>query len=252
MRIKCGADHSQLMRWNLKNIVSIGGIVGCVVLSLLLFQTCENNSDLKRDLDSTKNFLDIEKDQRISRDSIHAQEMYEMEQNLMSEISARKLLEDEFERFKKITSHIRTEFVTRIDTFFIPYDPDSNDIINDYVDCVPIDTVRAHFIQTPKKVNYSDQWFEFSGIVDSSGLTIDTMSMVNKFDVTIGWKKPDKPFKFLRKKEPVVELISYSPYTKVSYVNNIVVDGKQGNFFTGKVLPAALGFAAGYGVAKIK
>ena len=239
------------MRWNLKNIVSISGIVGCVVLSLLLFQTCENNSDLKRDLDSTKNFLDVEKDQRISRDSIHAQEMYEMEQNLMSEISARKLLEEEFKRFKEIQSHVRAELITRVDAMFIPYDPDSNNIINDYADCVPMDTVRKYFIQASKEVNYGDTWFAFSAIVDSLGLTIDSMSMINKFDVTIGWKKPDKPFKFLRKKQPVVELISYNPYTKINYVNNITVEGKQGGIL-GNILSAGAGFAAGCGVAKIK
>lgn len=232
------------MRWLKENIAFALCIAGCIVLSLFLFQECEHNSDLKRDLESTNNFWETEKEQWISRDSIKTHDIAEMEQNLMSEISARKLLEEEFKRFKEIQSHVRSELITRIDTMFIPYDPDSNNIINDYTDCIPIDTVRKYFLQTPKGVGYNDTWFAFSGTVDSIGLTIDSLSMINKFDVTIGWKKPDKPFKFLRKKQPVVELISYNPYTKVNYVNNIVVDKKE-SIFNSKLAYAIYGTAAG-------
>ena len=75
--------------------------------------------------------------------------------------------------------------------------------------------------------------------------------MINKFDVTIGWKKPDKSFKFLRKKIPVVELISYSPYSKINYVNNVVVDDNKSNIFTSKPAMVVYGAAAGYIFAKI-
>jgi len=233
------------MKWLKRNIVPSALLAVSIVLSLFLFQECEHTSQLEQDLEATNNFLEIEKQQSISRDSIHAQDIVEMKQNLMSEVSARMLLEEEFERFKEISSHVRTETVTRIDTMFIAYNPsDTNDIINDYTDCIPIDTVRAYFIQTPKGINYADTWFAFSGTVDSIGLTIDSMSMVNKFDVTIGWKKPDKPFKFLRRKEPVVELISYSPYTQVNYINNIVVDKKE-SIFNSKLAWAVYGTTAG-------
>lgn len=240
------------MRWLKENIVSSLCIVGCIVLSLFLLQECKNSSNLRQNLNSTSSFLEIEKQQSISRDSIHAQDVKIMEQNLMSETAARILLQDEFERFKEISSHVRAETITRIDTMFIVYESESDDIINEYTDCIPIDTVRAYFIQSPKRVRYADTWFAFAGIVDTIGLNIESMSMVNKFDVTVGWKKPDKPFKFLRRKKPVVELTSYNPYTKVNYVNNIVVENRQSNLFTNVILPSAAGFVAGYGVAKIK
>jgi len=232
------------MRWIKENIAFCLCIAGCIVLSLFWLRECEHSSDLERDLESTNNFWETEKEQMISRDSIHIHDMKEMEQNLMSEVSARILLEEEFERFKEISSHVRTETVTRIDTMFIAFDPDSNNIINDYTDCIPVDTVRAYFIQTPKGVGYADTWFAFSGTVDSIGLTIDSLSMINKFDVTIGWKKPDEPFKFLRKKQPVVELVSYNPYTKVNYINNIVVDNKE-SIFNSKAAWAIYGATAG-------
>lgn len=233
------------MKWIKENIAFTVCIALAIVLSLFLFQECEHSSDLERDLKSTYNFLDIEKTQSISRDSVHAHDIKVMEQNIMSEEAARMLLEKEFERFKEIQSHVRSEITTRIDTFFIPYDSSTNDIILDYDGYMPIDTVRKYFVQIPKGVNYADTWLAFSGSIDSIGLSIDSMSMINKFDITIGWKKPDKPFKFLRRKQPIAEIVSYNPYTKVNYVNNIVVDKKTGNIFTSKAAFAIYGATAG-------
>jgi len=232
------------MRWLKENIVYSLCIAGCIVLSLLLLQKCEYASDLERDLEATNNFLEIEKQQSISRDSIYAHDVAEMNMNLMSEVSARKLLEDEFNRFKEIQSHVRTETKTRIDTLFIPYTADTFSIVSLYDSLIPIDTVNKYFIQTPKDVSYSSVWFAFDGSVDSIGLTIDSLSTINKFDVTIGWKKPDKPFKFLRKKQPIVELTSYNPYTEVNYINNVVVE-KKNNIFTSKVAMFLYGLTGG-------
>ena len=239
------------MNWLKRNIKTICLLALVGVLCGLLLNQCQESSDLERDLESTVNFLDIEKQQSISRDSIHIEDMKQMEQNIMSEQAARILLTEEFNRFKSIQSHTRIETRTRIDTFFIPYDPDSNNILADYSDYIPVDTVNKYFIQTPKGVSYSDTWFAFNGSVDSIGLSIDSMVFMNKFDVTIGYKKPDKSFKFLRKKEPVVELISYNPYTKINYVNNVVVEKPKGSIFTSKAAMFIYGAAGGYVIAKL-
>jgi hypothetical protein len=239
------------VRWLKENIAFTLCIAGCVALSLLLLRTCEEKSDLERDLDSVVSFMETEELQSISRDSIHAEDIYLMSQNLMTEKSARILLEKEFENFKTIQSHVRTETVTRIDSFFIEYDPDSSDILADYSDYIPVDTVNKYFIQTPKGISYDDTWFAFDGSVDSIGLTIDSLSMINKFDVTIGYKKPDKPFKFLRRKQPVVELTSYNPYTKVNYVNNVVVEKQKGSIFKSRLAMFIYGGIGGYAIAKL-
>ena len=240
------------MNWVKQNINLLFPLVGIVFLSLLLFNQCEKVADLKQDIESTNNFWENEEKQWISRDSIRAHDIAEMEMNLMTEASARQLLEDEFNRFKKIQSHVRTETITRVDSFFIPYDRDTIDLLSLYDSLIPIDTVNKHFIQIPKSVSYSDTWFAFAGNVDSIGLTIDSLRMINKFDVTIGWKKPDKPLKFLRRKEPVVELISYNPYTEVNYVNNIVVQNSQGSSLVEKIAFAGGGFVAGFVAGQIK
>ena len=240
------------MNWIKENINFLFSIAGIIVLSLLLFNQCEHVADLERDIESTNSFWENEEKQWVSRDSIKAHDIAEMKMNLMTESSARQLLEEEFERFKDIQSHVRTEVITRVDSFLIPYTPDSADILAMYDSLIPIDTVNKHFIQIPKGVSYSDTWFAFDANIDSIGLTIDSMRMINKFDVTIGWKKPDKPLKFLRKKEPVVELISYNPYTEVNYVNNIVIQNRQGSSLVEKIATFGGGFVAGYVTGQIK
>lgn len=193
---------------------------------MFLLNECEHNRELEDEVEAVNSFWEGEEAQWISRDSIQAVDIAEMEQNLMTEISARKLLEDEFERFKSIQSHVRAEIVTRIDTV-IQFKEIEKLIVDNYQDCVPADTVKKHFIQIPRNANLEDQWMQIYTTIDTA-LTIDSMLFINKFDVTIGYKKPDKPFKFLRRKEPVVELISYNPYSTVNYVNNVVVKDKPG------------------------
>lgn len=221
------------MNWLKRNIIYLGLLIAGFVLCGILFNQCEQIDQLESDLTASDTFREIEKQQSISRDSIHVEDMKEMKQNLMSEKASRVLLEDEFNRFKIVQSHVRFESKTRIDTMYIPYVVDSTDRFAQYDSCIPLDTVKAHFLPVPKKVIYNDNWFSFNSTLGMEGLTIDSMSMANKFDVTIGWKKPDKPFKFLRRKQPVVELISYNPYTSINYVNNVVVE-KKGSIFTSK------------------
>lgn len=204
----------------------------------LLFKECQHVSALERDAESMRNFYETEKDQLISRDSIRTHQMIDMEQNLMSEISAREILEKEFERFKEINSHVRFETVTKIETLRVEYLVPNNDILNDYSQYIPVDTVKKYFVQVPRNVIHNEQWFNFAGTIDQDHFMIDSLSFINKFDVTIGLKKSDKPLAFLRKKEYTVELLSYNPYSSTSYVNNIVIDKEKKSKFP-------VGFSAG-------
>jgi len=204
-------------------------IIGLLCVSLLgvLFKECERSNDLERDIDSQKNFYETEKNQLISRDSIQAKQLIDMKQNIMLETSAREVLEKEFERFKTISSHVRFESITRVETLMVAYNEPNINILADYTDYIPVDSVKKYFIQIPRELIYDDNWFEFYGTVDKDHFMIDTLSFINKFDVTIGKKKSDKSFAFLRRKEYTVELVSYNPYTLVNYVNNIVVEKKD-------------------------
>jgi len=183
-----------------------------LLMALMYGNSIFNNIDLEREIISVKNFLEEEKNQSISRDSIHAEEIKIMKQNIVEEKTARILLEEEYERFKSVESHVRFESITVVDSVFIPFA--KTDTLKEYSDC-------------GGDIAFNNEWMNFDAEVDSSGLHIDSLSFINKFDVTIGRKKSDKPFSFLRKKEYTVELISYNPHTQVNYVNNIIVD--EGN-----------------------
>ena len=232
------------MEWIKKNMMLILCLVGVLWLSGCLVTECNHNAELREEVEAVNNFWEGEESQWISRDSIQAQDIVEMKQNLMSETSARIILEEEFERFKSIQSHTRAELITRIDTLLIPYEVLDTVIINNYVDVIPVDTVNKYFIQIPRKSKFEDEWMKLYTTIDTA-LMIDSAYFINKFDVTIGYKKPDKRFKFLRRKEPVVELTSYSPYTKVNYVNNVTVKGKPSSGGQ-KILIFAGGAVAGF------
>lgn len=193
-------------------------ILPWLLIIAISFMYCSSNSSNKKyknDIDGVNNFLNIENSKLISRDSLKAFEIKELKQNLISERSAKNLLKEEYDRFKSINSHVRTELITKIDSVFIPYEKRDTTIIYD-------DSYIGDF-------NLGDLWMSINGKVTTKGVFIDTLSFANKFDVTIGRKRSEKSFSFLRKKEYSVELISYSPYTRVNYLNNIVVndDGKK-------------------------
>ena len=216
-------------------------VIGLLVVSLcgVIFSQCKRNNQLQQDAESQANFYEAEKNQMINRDTIQAHQIIDMKQNLISEISAREVLEKEFERFKEIQSHVRFESYTKIETLRVAYNDPNINILADYTDYIPVDSVKKYFIQIPRELKHDDDWFEFYGTVDQDHFMIDSLSFINKFDVTIGKKKSDKSFAFLRKKEYTVELVSYNPYTTVPYINNIVVDNEKKN------LSVPIAFGAG-------
>jgi len=214
-------------------------------MCLFAMKECSHANELEAEVNAVNTFLDIEKQQAIQDSVLHAEDIEEMNQNLMSEISARILLEKKFEEFQSIQSHVKAEIITRIDTV-IQYEKIESPIVENWNDCIPVDTVKEYFIQIPRKAKIEDDWMKLYTTIDTA-LMIDSMILLNKFDVTIGYKKPDKPLKFLRRKQPVVELKSYSPYSQVNYVNNIVVKGKPDGVFTSKPAIFGYGFVAGFG-----
>ena len=105
------------MRFELK----ISQILPWALFLLMAFmygKSLFNNIDLEREIVSVKNFMEEEKNQSISRDSIHAEEIKIMKQNIVEEKTARILLEEEYERFKSIESHVRFESITVVDSVF--------------------------------------------------------------------------------------------------------------------------------------
>ena len=154
-----------------------------------------------------------------------------MKQKLTTNDIALRELKEELNGYKKLNSYLKTEVTTTIKNLEAKY----NDLSKDQFDGVEIkdgsyihvDEVDKHFLRVPKTFTTSSEWFTVHGTVKKQFTVIDSLSMFNKFDAIIGYKKPNKKFKLFRKKEPVVELKSYNPYTKINYVNNVVVSNNK-------------------------
>ena len=86
------------------------------------------------------------------------------------------------------------------------------------------DTILIHD-GVAKKVEYFekvDKWLTLKGYVDSNSVNIDTLSMVNDFDVQLGQEK-DGWFK----KKNVVIIQSKNPHTKIDSIKPYVFPEKK-------------------------
>lgn len=225
-----------------------------IFLLLLAFGWREyQNNILKKDLISSYNavidFNEKENDQLKESLDLKVSDNFIMKQNVISEKVANQKFREELAEYKKINSYMKSEVVTSINNLEVKY----KNLSKDQFDGIDIkdgeyihkDIVNKNFLRVPDTIYYNDDWMSLIGTINKQGAIIDSLYMFNKFDAVIGYKKPEKNFKWLRKKEPVVELKSYNPYTKINYVNNVTVDNNKGkvkNIFTSPIALFAYGF----------
>lgn len=224
-----------------------------MVLSLLIFRECHhfsNEKSIRKDYRNSIRFLEQEKKQLHDSDSLKAEEIVIVRQNLASARIASDVLNHNFKRLESLVKLESKTILRDVELKYV-YIHDTT-----YIDRLVMDGeldtsfLNDHYIRIPSKVSKKDEWMSFDATVDKT-FKIDSLSMYNKFDAYLGYKKPDKPLKFLRKAEPVLELKSYSPYTKIAYVNNIVVeDKKKGKFLTSKPAMFLYGIGTGFILSK--
>jgi len=201
-------------------------------------------------------FAEKEKDALIQTKELMVQDMVSMNQNIVNERTAMDLMKDEIHGFKSIQAHIKAEILSEIRGMEIELkNPEGigsefEGIVFQDTNCINRDTVNKYFLRIPKIVSLdTNKWFSFHVTIDKS-LTIDSLKMINKLDASLGWKKPEKRFKFLRKSEPVLALNSYNPYSSIPYVNNFTVEPNGTK--AGKILNSrAAWFMYGLGVSTL-
>lgn len=206
-----------------------------VVLVIFLIESRGNYNELRSDFDSVTTFTDKENDQLINSTNLLAQEVSEMNQNLLSSDEEIRKLSEELSKYKSIQSHVKAEILSEIRGIELPMTIIDREVPTYISDSTFIhrDTISKYFTPIPSKVSFNDEWITFNATVGKS-FTLDSLSMINKFDVTIGSKKE----KWYNKSEPVVTLNSYSPYSSIPYVNNLVVEEPKG-----KILKKAITYA---------
>jgi len=231
------------MKLNLKDILIV---ILTIVIAFLALTSWKNNGD--SNYSSLISYMEKEKEQMIQSNGLLVQEVSIINQNLVSSTDKIKELSQEFNNYKKIQSHVKAEILSKIEGIVIPIITIDKPIYLSDTGCTDNRIIKEKFIQIPSKVNFNDTWVSFNGTIGKQ-FTIDSLSMINKFDVTIGEKKVGKKLLVFNKYEPIVELKSYNPYTTIPYVNNIIVDEKKGKIIKPITL-IAVGFATGFLIRK--
>ncbi len=230
-----------------------------VLIAILALNECRHRSsinDLTDSYQSVLSFTEQEQNETLDSDSLIVKELILMKQNIVDSKVANDMLRDEFKGFKKFQGKIKAEMLTEIKGIKIDYTP--SEVFKTEFDGIPVvdgnyihkDSIKKHFVRIPKKIEMDCTWISLHGTIGKN-FVLDSLSMLNKFDVVLGYKKPDKFFKAFRKSEPVLEFKSYNPYTSTPYINNLIVKDKNKSFITSKPMTMVYSFAAGFGLSKI-
>ena len=229
-------------------------IILIVLLGAREYINYSDSESMKKSYKSIIAFKDGEKKQLKNSLELKVADEFIMKQNIVSSKIAQEQLRGEVERFKEISSYVKMESITAIRNIEAKYNDDNIDDLKE----IPVinskyvlkEDIEKYFVRVNKSFKHENDsgWFYISGLIKKESVLIDSMSVFNKFDATIGIKKSDKNFSWLRKGEPVVYLKSYNPYSKIVYVNNITVENdksKVGNILFSKPAMIIYGILGG-------
>lgn len=229
--------------------------IAILMISFIGWREYSHYSEKKTMAQSYKSvisFNEVEKNQLKNSLDLKVADEFVMKQNLVTEKIAKEELKEELKGYKDLTAYMKSEVITSIKNLEAKYDSKDSDpfigidlLDGDYIHK---DDVDKNFVRVPKSFSYNDEWLSFKGTVNRESALLDSLYLLNKFDATIGYVRPDTSFSWFRKKEPVVTLKSYNPYTKIVYVNNVVVNddkGKVGNILLSKPAMLIYGAVAG-------
>lgn len=209
-------------------------IVIVILFCIVGWQSCSYSkykSEAENNYSSIVSFHEIERTALIQDSTLKANDIKVLKQNIISHEAASELLNSDLEGFTKINSLLKAEIRTHKDNVKIGFEELSDNELErvslSNSSYLHVDSVLKYFIRAPRDFQHKDQWVTIDGVVKKSGILFNTISSVDKFDAILGYRKPEKKFKLLRKSEPILELKSYSPYSEIVYVNNIVVQEKN-------------------------
>lgn len=231
-------------------------LIIAVIVGLFIFRECEHSKEIDNmvsTMESRESFFEKEKESFFAEMDIKINDIKESKPNYVVSIDNIDAIRELYPDLSNISSVIKTEVRTEIKES-IEYVYDTTYLALDSNDFIHRDSVIANFIPKGSKVHKNDLWYDLSISLEDS-LIIDSLIMRDKIDAVLAWKKPDKNFKFLRKKEPVVSVQSYNPYTKIGYVNNLVVKderSKFGRIMTSKPMMFMYGIIGGAVLVNLK
>ena len=193
-------------------------IIGALVV-LGLFRECQNNSEINNIRDDYQTVIDYgnKRDSaNLAKEMIRAADSVKMTQNIVHYKNISESLKKELEGYKDRASIVEFRSKTVIDSFFIESIVEVYDTLHDSIRVPCLDNRKFFY-------NFKDDWISLKGNYNARGVLIDTLAIRNEYDVILGWKKE----KWYSKRNPTIELKSYSPYSNVDYVNNIVIEDRK-------------------------
>lgn len=220
--------------------VEILFVITIALLLFMNFQTCKSKHDMKEGYENAIEFVEKENNQLIQEKNLEVYAKEQMRQNLVSERQANSLLKEELKSFKSIQAYIKAEMKTQM-----------KDVLAQYVDGLDttITVVTKNdetYMKVPRPFIYSDKWTELTGTVTTGGVLIDSLMFINKFDITVGWKRD----RWYSKQKPVMEMKSYNPNTSIPYMNNVVIKKPTTPWYTSRAAMFGYGVLAGFIISR--
>jgi hypothetical protein len=215
-------------------------LVILVVSALLIFKSCGGKKT--EDIDGTISFLKKRDSVNLLKINAQANQIVTLRQNLVTEETAKKILEKELKGYKNVKSFVEMKTVTGVKNLTIKYVHDTTTfLVSRGGGCMDRDSVINFFVQTPKRFIFEDKWMSLAGKVQKEGIDIDSVKFKNELEVILAYKKAG----IFKKDVPVVDIKSYSPYSTIEYANNIVIKDERSKLSKALTSKAAM---IGYGI----
>tara|TARA_R110000744_G_scaffold213660_3_gene332534 strand:- start:1118 stop:1660 length:543 start_codon:yes stop_codon:yes gene_type:complete len=117
----------------------------------------------------------------------------------------------EIEGLKKVNSQVIVVTNTIVDTIIVSH----TDTVISIID-------GESYLKLPQKYSFSDDFVGFKAEVNTIGLRVDNISILNESTITIGYEREGlfKPLK------PIVKIKNTNPYMITSSVSNVVIEEK--------------------------
>lgn len=203
-------------------------VLQAVVIFILLFRSNDMISAEEHDL-KVSQYLKNEQEFK-SKINKQGQELTYQKQVIINKDKDLQKLLLENSDLRKLNSQIKFESVTNIKKFDALYS--QVDYLTRKIKQISIlpdgDTVyieKTDTIGVPfgTKFNKSDKWFSLTGSVEKQGISMDSLSILNSYVITVGTKRKS----LFKPSETYVELFNENPYTRTVSMNNIKVIEKK-------------------------
>jgi hypothetical protein len=222
-----------------KDYIYVGIIA--IITAIALLKSC-GGKEMESEVESTISFLRKRDSVNLLKINAQAHHIVILKQNIVTKETANKLLEKELKGYKNVKSFVEVKTVTSVKNLTIKYVHDTTTyLVSEGGDCISKDSVRNFFVQVPKQFIFEDKWMSLSGKVQKEGLDVDSVKFTNELEVILAYKKAG----IFKKREPVVDIKSYSPYSKIEYANNIVIKDERSKLSKALTSKAAM---VGYGI----